>query len=99
MSFIKRPFTGAQLRIVKNGVEYALPVGWSISDTGSCSFRNSLQDKAFSHGSYMVGDGKIDGRTITVEFDVRKATEQEHDEALNQALFFYDRLLFGVWTC
>lgn len=89
MNYPKRQSNGVPLQIIKGGQEYTLPVGWTISDTGSYSFRNSLQDRAFTHGSDMVGDGKLDGRTITVEFDMRGATEQEHDETLNKAYTYF----------
>lgn len=89
MNYPKRQSNGVPLQIIKGGQEYTLPVGWTISDTGSYSFRNSLQDRAFTHGSDMVGDGKLDGRTITVEFDIRGATEQEHDETFNKAYTYF----------
>lgn len=84
--------------IIKNGVEYRLPTGWSLSDSGSYEFRNKLQDRVFAHGADMVGDGKIDGRTIKVEFDLRNATEQEHDEAVNAAYTYFAQKDYDLYV-
>lgn len=78
-----------RLVIRKDGIDYELPTGWGLSDSGSYSFRNKLEDRAFSHGSDMVGDGKADGRTITVKFDISSSTEEGHDEVLNQAYTYF----------
>ena len=76
----------SKLKIVTSaGTEYSLPALWSLEDAGSYTFRNKLEDKAFSHGGNMTGDGKISGRTIKVEFLMMGATEQDHDYALNVA--------------
>lgn len=72
----------SKLKIVTQaGTEYSLPALWSISDAGAYTFRNKLEDKAFSHGGNVVGDGRISGRTIKVEFFMHGATEQDHDYA------------------
>lgn len=86
------------LQIVKDGKEYSLPVNWTIKDSGSYTFRNKLQSRAFTHGSDMVGDGKLDGHTITIEFAMRGATEEEHDEALNQAYTYFSMTDYKL-TC
>jgi hypothetical protein len=80
-----------ELKIIKDGVTYTLPTGWAISDSGTYSFNNKLQDRAFSHGSDMVGDGKASGRTITVEIDLDGATEAEHDALVNDAYRFFNQ--------
>lgn len=77
------------LQIIKDGLEYTLPANWTVTDSGSYTFRDKLQSRAFTHGSDMVGDGKLEGRTITVEFCMRGSTEQEHDEALNKAYTYF----------
>ncbi len=80
----------SKLKIVTSaGTEYSLPALWSLSDAGSYKFRNKLEDKAFSHGGNMVGDGRISGRTIKVEFNLKGATEQDHDYALNTAYTYF----------
>lgn len=84
MDFPTREFI-SDLAITKNGVTYALPVGWTLTDATKTEFRNKLKDKAFAHGSTMTGDGKVKGRTIQVEFDLKGATEEEHDAAMNLA--------------
>ena len=79
-----------KLKIVTSaGTEYSLPALWSLEDAGSYTFRNKLEDKAFSHGGNMTGDGKISGRTIKVEFLMMGATEQDHDYALNTAYTYF----------
>lgn len=75
----------SDLSILKNGKVVSLPYGWAFKDIGSYSFRNNLQDRAFTHGSDMTGDGTVEGRTVTIEFDARGATEEEHDNAVNFA--------------
>lgn len=75
--------------VTKSGEQYPLPAAWSLEDAGTYSFRNKLQSKAFAHGGNMVGDGKVDGRTIKVSFLLSGTTEQQHDEAVNQAYTFF----------
>ena len=80
----------SKLKIVTSaGTEYSLPALWSLEDAGSYTFRNKLEDKAFSHGGNMTGDGKISGRTIKVEFLMMGATEQDHYYALNVAYTYF----------
>lgn len=88
LKFPRRSKTG-DLSIIKDGIEYTLPETWALSDSGSYSFRNKLQSRAFAHGGDMVGDGKLEGRTINVGFSMRGLTEEEHDEILNQAYTFF----------
>ena len=89
MDFVERTYSGEPLVITKDGKDYELPVGWEISDAGAYTFRNKLQDKAFAHGSDMVGDGKIEGRTLEIEFDMADTTEAEHDEMVNRAYTYF----------
>lgn len=88
----------SDLVIIKNGKEYLLQTGWSLSDSGSYEFRNKLQDRAFAHGSDMVGDGKIEGRIIQVEFDLQGATEQEHDAAVNGAYTYFGQTNYDLYV-
>ncbi len=80
-----------ELKIIKDGVTYTLPTGWAISDSGTYAFNNKLQDRAFSHGSDMVGDGKASGRTVTVEIDLDSSTEAEHDALVNDAYRYFNQ--------
>lgn len=80
------------LQIIKNGITYTLPTEWAISDSGSYEFDNKLQDRAFAHGSNVVGDGKVKGRTITIEFDLEGATQAEHDLAVNDAYQYFNQI-------
>lgn len=80
-----------ELKIIKDGVTYTLPTGWALSDSGSYTFNNKLQDRAFSHGSDMVGDGKASGRTVTVEIDLDGTTEEEHDALVNAAYRYFNQ--------
>lgn len=77
-----------ELKVIKNGESYTLPVGWGLNDYGNIDFNTKLESKAFVHGSDCVGDGKVKGRTITVEFDLDGATEEEFNAVLNTAYFY-----------
>lgn len=88
-----------KLKIVTSaGTEYSLPALWSISDAGAYTFRNKLEDKAFSHGGNVVGDGRISGRTIKVEFFMHGATEQDHDYALNTAYTYFCQTNYDLYV-
>lgn len=76
---------GEPLVVRKGDQFYTLPVGWALSGSGSYEWQNKLEDRAFSHGSDMTGDGKVKGRQLEVSFSMRGATENEHDEMLNLA--------------
>jgi hypothetical protein len=89
MDFAEQSFSYDKLQIIKDDVEYTLPERWALTDAGAFTFNNSLQTRAFAHGSDMIGDGKIAGRTIKIEFSMRGTTEQEHDELLNQAYTYF----------
>lgn len=80
-----RILRGEPLVIRKGDQFYTLPAGWALSGSGSYEWQNKLEDRAFSHGSDMTGDGKIKGRQLEVEFSMQGTTEQEHDEMLNMA--------------
>ena len=76
----------AKLIIKKtNGSLYTLPTGWAIDDAGAYDFNNKLSERAFAHGSDMVGDAKVKGRTITIEFDMDGAIQNDHDNMVNLA--------------
>lgn len=77
------------LTIIKGGTIYQLPSGWALTDIGSYSFNNKMQDRAFAHGSDCVGDGKVSGRTITVEFDLEDSSEENHDVLVNEAYRYF----------
>jgi Phage tail protein. len=85
-----------ELKIIKDGVTYTLPTGWALSDSGTYSFNNKLQDRAFSHGSDMVGDGKASGRTVTVEIDLDSETEAEHDALVNDAYKYFNQVNYTL---
>lgn len=73
------------LKTIKNGVTWELQTGWSISDHGTYAFGGKLEDKAFAHGSNLIGDMKIPGRTISLNFDFQEATEEEYNDIMNEA--------------
>ena len=75
-----------RLKIIKNDRVYVLPDGWELDDAGSYDFSLKLQDRAFSHGSYAVGDGYVKGRTVKVSFDLKRESEKDHDEIVNGLL-------------
>lgn len=63
---------------------------WSIKDAGSYSVRLKNTEQAYAHGGFTVGDGKVNTRSIAVEFLKTGATEEEHDAAVNDAyVLFY----------
>ena len=81
---------GGQLRIITStGAIYDLPFAWSLDDAGSFSPRLKLVDRAFAHGSYLQGDGKISGRTIKVGCHIKGDSPQTHDELLNEAYMYF----------
>ena len=77
------------LQIVKNSMTYTLPTAWSLSDAGSYDFNSKIEDRAFSHGGDVVGDGLVKGHSIKVKFSVQADTETEHDEILNLACRYF----------
>lgn len=78
------------LIIIKNGNSYTLPDEWAISDSGSYDFNNKLADKSFAHGANLIGDGKANGRTITIEFATKESSEVLHDAAVNTAYQWFN---------
>ena len=75
--------------ITAAGEIYTLPANWSLSDAGSISFNHKLTDRSFTHGSALTGDGFAAGRTIKVSCNLYGATEQEYNEAVNQAYRYF----------
>lgn len=73
------------LKTIKNGVVWELPVGWSIENHGTYEFNGKLEDKAFAHGSNLVGDMKVSGRTLALTFDMKEGTEEDYNKAMNDA--------------
>ena len=57
--FPERKENEQNFTITKDGVEYKLPVHWSLTDSGSYTFRSKLQSRAFAHGSDAVGMGRL----------------------------------------
>lgn len=86
-----RPVQHDYLSVSKNGKTYELGEAWSLSDSGSYSMRLKVDDRAFAHGGYAVGDGKVKGRTIQVEFNMRGASEIDHDNAVNAAYRYFSQ--------
>lgn len=97
MNFPKRTQKHDALKVVKNGISYTLPEAWALTDSGSYTFRNKITDHAFAHGGDCVGDGKIDGRTIEVEFSMKGLTEEEHDEEVNRAYAAFSQTDYDLY--
>lgn len=95
---LKKQERGTLKVITNGGIEYPLPAAWSLQDAGSYTFRHKLQSKAFAHGGDVVGDGKVEGRTIKVAFYLAGTTEQEHDEAVNQAYTYFAQTNYDLVT-
>lgn len=72
----KRMYRGESLIIRKGDMYYTIPTGWEISGSGSWEWNNKLEDRAFSHGSDMTGDGKVKGRQLEVSFLLRSAARR-----------------------
>lgn len=91
--------TSSNLIILKGNDRYVLPVGWSLTDFITYENNLKLQDRAYSHGSYAVGDGKMKGRTVQVEFDMVGISEEVHDAMVNLAYRYFNnqdyKLLIG----
>jgi hypothetical protein len=77
------------LRIVKDSKVYCLPERWALTNSGSYTFDAKIENRAFAHGGYVIGDKKLEGRNITVEFSMLGATKDEHDEAVNLAYSWF----------
>lgn len=86
------------LAIEKNGSVYELNEDWSLTGNGSISFRNKLEERAFSHGSDLIGDGKVSGRQIDVEFHSRFDTEEEFEQAVNEAYRVFGQTNYDLYT-
>ncbi|WP_288274200.1 hypothetical protein [uncultured Acidaminococcus sp.] len=52
--FPERKENEQNFTITKDGVEYKLPVHWSLTDSGSYTFRSKLQSRAFAHGGRLT---------------------------------------------
>lgn len=78
--------------IIKKGIKiYTLPKSWGISDSGDYTFNAKFTDNAYSHGSTVIGDKMTEGRTIEISFDVQGTTEEEHDEVVNEAYYYFNQ--------
>lgn len=83
--------------IRKDNVEYALPTGWAIDGSGTFTLNNKLQDRSFSHGSDMVGDGKVKGRELTISFLMKGTTEADHDALVNRAYTYFSQTDYDLY--
>lgn len=97
MNFPVRESDELSLRIVKNGHEYILPADWALSDAGSYDFNNKMEDRAFSHGGDVVGDGLVKGHTIKVKFSMFGVDEFTHDEMLNRAYRYFTQTNYKLY--
>lgn len=97
MDFPKRETSEDKLKILKDGHEYILPAEWSLADAGSYDFNNKIEDRAFSHGGDMVGDGMVKGHTIKVKFSVLSGDEYSHDELLNRAYRYFSQTNYKLY--
>lgn len=86
------------LTIIKGDKVYHLPAGWEISGSGSVEWRNKLEDRAFSHGSSMTGDGKVKGRKIEIEFYVMSPTVKTHEEVVNEAYIYFAQTDYDLYS-
>ena len=94
----KRMYRGESLIIRKGDMYYTIPAGWEISGSGSWEWNNKLEDRAFSHGSDMTGDGKVKGRQLEVSFLLRGASERDHDEAMSEAYRYFAQTDYDLYA-
>lgn len=84
--------------VLKNGESYTLPTPWAVEAAGEHSFRLKMQDRAFTHGAHVTGDGCVEGRTLNILFDFKEATEDDHDKALNEAYRYLCQRDYWLYT-
>lgn len=97
MIFPNRESVEERLKIIKDGHEYLLPAEWSLAETGSYDFNNKIEDRAFSHGGDIVGDGMVKGHTIKVKFSMFATDEFSHDEMLNRAYRYFSQTNYNLY--
>lgn len=73
------------MKIVKNDIEYTLPVDSALAGM-SLKKRKSSISKAYSHGGIATGDGKIDTRKIEIDVDIWGANEADYFDKKNSLL-------------
>jgi hypothetical protein len=78
-----RETSAGALIIAKDGVRKALPYPFSLEGAGDIKIRAKEDAKAFSHGAFVTGDGRVDSRKIKVGLYIRSESEAEHDQAMN----------------
>ena len=55
-----------RLKIVKDAVEYTVPVDFALKDD-NVDVRQTIKDKVYSHGGIDTSDGKIKQKTLTLK--------------------------------
>lgn len=84
------------MKLVKGSSTYTFPT-YSLCESDA-EVRCDDSEKAFSHGSIMTGDGKIDARDVTVEVELidctSEATYRTAIDALKLAAYRQDQKLY-----
>lgn len=75
--------------LIKNGSIYALPEGKTSIDGLGTDFRTKQEDRAGSHGSVEIGDGKAGKKNITIDVHIFGQSIADHD-------YQYDELMAAL---
>ena len=70
--------------ISSGGIEQRLYLRMAIANLNDLKIRIKEADKAFAHGSYAYGDGKIESRKMKLSCHIRGKNQQEHDYQYNE---------------
>lgn len=68
------------------GAETRLYIRLGIENVNDMKFRIKDADKAFAHGSYAVGDGKVESRKLKLSCHIKGSSQQAHDQEFNELI-------------
>ena len=73
------------------GVEQRLYIRTAAANVNDISIRLKEADKAFAHGSYAYGDGKIESRKLKLSFPIKGADQRDHVRRYNELLQLFSQ--------
>lgn len=68
------------------GVMQRLYLRIGVDNVNDLKMRIKEADKAFSHGSYAYGDGKVESRKIKLSCHIRGRDQRDHDRQYNELI-------------
>lgn len=68
------------------GVEQRQYLRVAISNINDIKMRIKEADKAFAHGSYAYGDGKVESRKLKLSCHIRGCDQKDHDRQFNNLI-------------